>query len=124
VKAIDSHFIVLCAVSFIVLSRAPAIAASPDRTLMDQVAAAAQREAAMLPQRQPVAAPQPRKRASKAKAVVMGAAIGGGIGVVSGALYCSADCGGGRPRGAIVFGSIGAGLGAAVGLVVALVADR
>jgi len=125
VKAIDSHFIVLCAVSFILLSRAPAFAASPDRTLMDHVAAAAQREAAMLqPQRQPAATPQPRRRSSKVKAVVIGAAVGGGIGIVSGALYCSADCGGGRPRGAIVFGSIGAGLGAVGGLVVALVADR
>ena len=123
-KAIDSHFIVLCAVSFILLSRAPAFAASPDRTLMDHVAAAAQREAAMLPQRQPVATPQPRKKSSKVKAVLIGAAIGGGIGIVSGALYCGADCGGGRPRGSVVFGSIGAGIGAVGGLAVALVADR
>lgn len=124
-RTIHSCFILLCAVSFVVLSSAPAIAASPDRTLMDLVVAAARREAAMLqPQRQPVAAPQPRKKSTKVKAVVLGAAIGGGIGIVSGALYCAADCGGGRPRGAFVFGSIGAGLGAVGGLVVALVADR
>jgi hypothetical protein len=69
-------------------------------------------------------ATQSRKKSNKVKAVVIGAAIGGGIGIVSGTVYCSADCGGGRPRGAIVFGSIGAGLGAAGGLVIALVADR
>jgi len=104
---------------------APATAASPDRTLMDHVAATAWREAAMpQPQRQPVATPAPRKKLSKIRAVVIGAAIGGGIGIVSGAAYCRADCGGGRPLGAFVFGSIGAGLGAVGGLVIALVADR
>jgi len=125
VRTIDSYFIALCAVWFVVLSSVPAIAASPDRTLMDHVAAAALHEAATLqPQRQPVATPQPRKKSSKVKAVVIGAAIGGGIGIVSGALYCGADCGGGRPRGSVVFGSIGAGIGAVGGLAVAFVADR
>ena len=124
-RTIDSHFIALCAVSLVMLSSAPVIAASADRTLMDHVAAAALREAATLkPQRQPVGTPQPRKKSSKVKAVLIGAAIGGGIGIVSGALYCGADCGGGRPRGSVVFGSIGAGIGAVGGLAVAFVADR
>jgi len=59
---------------------------------------------------------------SKRKAVLIGAAIGGGIGALWGSHYCAADCGGGRPRGATVFGSLGAGIGAAGGLGVAILA--
>jgi hypothetical protein len=92
---------------------------------MEHVAVTARREAATLQhERQPVATPAPRKKSSKVRAVVIGAAIGEGIGIVSGAVCCSGDCGEGRPRGAIVFGSIGAGLGAVGGLVIALIADR
>jgi hypothetical protein len=121
----NAQLVVLLAMSFIVLSSTPATSATPDRTLMDNVAAMARREAARVqPQSQTPATPQPQKKSNKIKAAAIGAAVGGGIGIVSGAVYCSADCGGGRPRGAIVFGSIGAGLGAVGGLLIALVADR
>lgn len=59
----------------------------------DDVAAMAQREVALQPQRRPVATLRPRKKSNKVKGVVIGAAIGGGIGIVSGAVYCRADCG-------------------------------
>ena len=64
---------------------------------------------ALLPQ-----SPPSRTRGVSGKSVLLGAIVGGGAGAGLGAAYCSADCGGGRTRGALVFGAFGAGIGAGV----------
>jgi hypothetical protein len=61
-----------------------------------------------------------RPRISKRKAVIIGAAIAGGAGAFVGTFRCGPDCAGGPAKGALVFGSIGAGLGAAAGLLISL----
>jgi hypothetical protein len=124
-KRIISLVIVVCGVFVIVLAAPSSAAASRGITLTDQLIAAAKREAVNLhAQPQTGSASQPEKKLSKLKTVVIGAAIGGGIGAAYGAAYCSSDCGGGRPRGAKVFGLFGAGIGAVGGLVVVLIADH
>ena len=124
-KRIVSLVIAVCGVFVIVLAAPSSAAASRDITLRDQVIAAAKREAVShQAQPQTVSASQPERKSSKRKAVLIGAAIGGGIGAAYGAHYCRSDCGGGRPRGAQVFGLAGAGIGAVGGLVVALIADH
>ena len=67
-------------------------------------------------QGQSVSAP----RVSRRRAVLIGAIVGGAGGAVVGTVYCRSDCGGGRPRGALVFGGFGAGIGAAAGLLLSL----
>jgi hypothetical protein len=124
-KRIASLVIVACVISVIVLAAPLNAAASPDTTLRDQVVAAAKRDAVSLhAQPQSGSTSQPEKNSSRLKAVLIGAAIGAGIGAVYGAHYCSSDCGGGRPRGAQVFGLAGAGIGAVGGFAVALLADQ
>lgn len=59
-------------------------------------------------------------RMSRRRAVLIGAVVGGAGGAVVGTVYCASDCGGGRPRGALVFGGFGAGIGAAAGLLLSL----
>lgn len=59
-------------------------------------------------------------RISRRRAVLIGAIVGGAGGAVVGTVYCASDCGGGRPRGALVFGGFGAGIGAAAGLLLSL----
>lgn len=59
-------------------------------------------------------------RVSRRRAVLIGAIVGGAGGAVVGTAYCRSDCGGGRPRGALVFGVFGAGIGAAAGLLLSL----
>lgn len=117
--------VIACGVFVIVLAAPSSAAASRGITLTDQVIAAANREAVNLhSQPQTGSASQPAKKSSKRKAVLIGAAIGGGIGAAYGAHYCRSDCGGGRPRGAQVFGLAGAGIGAVGGYIVALIADH
>lgn len=55
------------------------------------------------------------------RSVLIGAAVGGGVGAVAGAIHCRADCGGGRARGVAVFTPIGAAVGAGIGYLVAVV---
>jgi hypothetical protein len=120
---IGSLVIVACGVSFIVMAAPRATAACAGTTLRDQVVAAAKREAVRLyAQSQSGSTSQPQKKPSKRKAVLIGAAIGGGIGAIYGAHYCRSDCGGGSTRGGEVFGLAGAGIGAAGGLGIALLA--
>ncbi len=57
---------------------------------------------------------------SRRRAALIGAMVGGAAGAVAGTVYCASDCGGGRPRGALVFGGFGAGIGAAAGLLLSL----
>ncbi len=124
-KRIVSLVIAVSGVFVIVVAAPSNAAASRGITLRDQVIAAAKREAVNLhTEPQTGSASQPEKKPSKLKAVLIGAAIGGGIGAVYGAHYCRSDCGGGRPRGAQVFGLAGAGIGAVGGLAVALIADH
>jgi hypothetical protein len=121
---IGSLLIVACGVSF-VLAPPRTTAASSGTTRRYQVVAAAKREPVSLhAQPQSGSASQSQKKPSKLKAVLIGAAIGGGIGAAYGVHYCRSDCGGGRPRGAQVFGLAGAGIGAGGGLVIAFLADR
>ena len=123
-KRMVSLLIAVCGVFVIVLAAPSSAAASRGITLRDQVIAAAKREAMNLHAPQTGSASQPERKSSKRKAVLIGAAIGGGIGAAYGAHYCRSDCGGGRPRGAQVFGLAGAGIGAVGGLAVALIADH
>ena len=54
---------------------------------------------------------------SKAKGAAIGAGIGGGVGFVAGATAkISGDLGPGRMYAALVFGAVGAGVGAVIGL--------
>ena len=108
-----------------ILATPTSAAASRDITLTNQAVVAAKVESMNL-RIEPHAGPgsQAQKKRRKLKAVLIGAAIGGGIGAIYGVHYCRSDCGGGRPRGAEVFGLTGAGIGAVGGLVVALIADR
>ena len=111
---------------FVTILAAPSSAdASRGTTLRNQAVVAAKLEVVNLRiQPQAGSASQLQKKPSKLKAVLIGAAIGGGIGAIYGVHYCRSDCGGGRPRGAEVFGLAGAGIGAVGGLVVGLIADR
>lgn len=54
---------------------------------------------------------------SRRRRVLLGALIGTGTAMGIGAVYCGQDrdCGGGAPRGALVFAPFGAGIGAALG---------
>jgi hypothetical protein len=115
----------LCAVLVIVLAVSSSAAASTGATLREQFVVAARREALNVDARsRSRGALQPQTKSSKLKPVLIGAAIGGGIGAIYGARYCTADCGGGRPRGVEVFGLAGAAIGAGGGFVVALLIDR
>ena len=67
---------------------------------------------------------QRKGRISRKKAVFIGAAIGGGIGTLRGALYCGGDCGGWSGKAPTLFGLAGAGIGAGVGLVVAVIGEK
>jgi hypothetical protein len=117
--------ILFCGVLLIVLAIPSSAAASTGATLREQLVVAARREALNVDARsQSGSASQPQTKSSKVKPVLIGAAIGGGIGAIYGARYCTADCGGGRPRGVEVFGLAGAAIGAAGGFVVALLMDR
>jgi hypothetical protein len=119
--AMTSLRILLCGVLVIVLAVSSSAAASTGTTLREQVVAAGKREALNVDARsQCGSASQIQTKPSKLKPVLIGAAIGGGIGAIDGAQYCTADCGGGRPRGVEVFGLAGAAIGAAGGFVVAL----
>ena len=111
---------------FVTILAAPSsAAASRDTTLRNQAIVAGKLEAVNLRiQHQAGSASQPQKKPTKLKAVLIGATIGAGIGAIYGVHYCHSDCGGGRPRGAEVFGLAGAGIGAVGGLVVGLIADR
>lgn len=56
-------------------------------------------------------------RPSKRKAIIIGAAIGGGVAAGIGAFQCRAECGRGPVGGAFVFAPFGAGIGAGIGFV-------
>jgi hypothetical protein len=60
----------------------------------------------------PVATP----RQSKAKKTWWGAAVGAGAGFLAGSLYCRLHCDGDWVPGGILFGLIGSGIGAGVGV--------
>lgn len=55
------------------------------------------------------------------RSILIGAAVGGGVGALAGAVHCRADCGGGRARGIAVFTPIGAAVGAGIGYLVGVV---
>jgi hypothetical protein len=95
-------------------------------TLREQAVLVADREARNLAlQSQPATTPPRRtRRVSRTKSVMLGAAISGGIGAAVGAGYCRDDCGGWPGKAPTVFGLAGGGVGAGVGLLVALVAER